>query len=708
MRDTKRSYVHSTQVTHWPLLLIGLLGLGFLALGLESKAAKADQMTADAEINSFQETFWVGSGSNCTFNNLQDAIDSAGGLLEPVTRVNIRVAGSNYTSQRLTINLDNYLGNVTWHVEELHIIGGYTSCGGGLGPGNPRTTLNANGFQPFDRVFNILYQEDPQLERTVVLQNLNITGGRVEPNEGGFVHHGGGIAIAGQPGKLSVQLRNTRVHENQALRESSGGGIYVEATGPEAVDDPSNPLPLLWLDDDSSVENNLSEAQGGGIRCVNQHDAGVETFSTSHLQTGNTLIRGNSGLHGGGISMLGCRGTIRAGGPYFFNPMIEQVEFSGGIIDNIASNRGGGIHAAAGAFVQVHGVSNANWGGYPESAAWVYSNRAQRGGGLYAWDADTRIRLRDAWFEENEARETAGSGGLGGAIYLGGGADLFMQRWLITDGIDYSGCRMLREPLFGSPRRCSGMIRNQADGRGGALFVVNRASADILDTYILDNSGGANTGAISHASNSSTLGGTPYAYVAFSNVLVAGNSAPRDGIYSGPGGFHDIRYSTVAGNDLEASNASLMRAFSNDNQRPGLLSIIGSILHDANATPLTSGGDAAGAALIGCVMANGDLESIQTQPGGVGFFSEVDDPEFIDPENRDYRLAETSPAINYCDDSNSLLVPPVDYGMDLRSRDQVFPGAINEPPNPAPGRLYDLGAYVAFVDQLFSDRFETL
>ncbi|TVQ41306.1 MAG: hypothetical protein EA370_02395, partial [Wenzhouxiangella sp.] len=210
-------------------------------------------------------------------------------------------------------------------------------------------------------------------------------------------------------------------------------------------------------------------------------------------------------------------------------------------------------------------------------------------------------------------------------------------------------------------------------------------------------------GAISHASNASSLTGSPQALVAYTNVLVAGNSGPRDGIYSGPGGLHNIRYSTIAGNELEGSGASVIRAFSNDEERPGVLGIIGAIIHDDNATPLSSGGDVAGAFLIGCVMANGDLDSIEAQQ--VGYFSEVDDPEFIDPENGDYRLAETSPAINYCDDT-TFLAPTLDHGMDMRDRNQVFPGQITEPPNPAPGRIYDLGAYVAFMDRLFSDRFE--
>ncbi len=651
-------------------------------------------------------TYWVGSGSNCQFDNIQDAINAAGGDREPFTHINIRLAGASFGQQRLNISLDDFESSDDWHLEQLRIIGGYTQCQGSLGAGNPRTTLDANGSAPFDRVFSIFYQNDPEQERTVVLENLIITGGRVTENEGGFVFHGGGIYMAGLPGKLSVQLRSSTVRENQAIGPSSGGGIYVEASGPEDVADPTNPLPLLWLDNDSSVLFNESESEGGGIRCVNEFETDIEVFRTWHLQVGNALIRGNSALHGGGFSQSGCRSIVRSGGPYFFNLQLEAFSYSGGIIENSAINRGGGIHAVGGGLLQVHGVASPRWGGDPDSAAWIYLNRASRGGGLYAFGANTRVRLRDAWIENNEARLQAGSAGLGGGIYIGGSADFLMERWLFSTGVEYTGCSVVRDPLFGFPQRCNGILGNHAAGRGGGVFVVDRGSANIFDAYIVGNSSDSNNGAISHASNSQSLSGSPFARVNFTNTLIAGNSGPNRGIYSGPGGLHDIRYSTIAGNDLDSDNASVVRGFSNDMDRPGLFSIIGSIVHDANARSLTSGGDFGGAALVGCVLANDDIDDLNVEPGAVGFFSQVEDPEFVDAANGNYRLAPTSPAINYCDDSNSLIRPPVNRDIDLRERDQVFPGPINDPPNPAPGRLYDLGAFVAVVDRLFRDRFE--
>jgi hypothetical protein len=72
-----------------------------------------------------------------------------------------------------------------------------------------------------------------------------------------------------------------------------------------------------------------------------------------------------------------------------------------------------------------------------------------------------------------------------------------------------------------------------------------------------------------------------------------------------------------------------------------------------------------------------------------------------------FSYASNLPAINYCYDSVSVLVPPIEHDLDMRDRDQVFPGEINDPPNPAPGRLYDLGAYVGVMDRLFRDRFES-
>ncbi len=658
--------------------------------------------TAQARVSG---TYWVGPGSDCTFDNIQQAIDVSGGDRDPFTQINIRVVGTTYSDERLNINLDSFDSSPTWHLEELRIIGGYSSCGGAKPPGNPRTTLNANGFAPFDRVFSISYQNDPELERIVTLEDLVITGGRVSENEGGLVFNGAGISAVGLPGKLSVQLRNTIVTDNQAVGPSAGGGIYVEASGPESVDVPTSPLPLLWLDDDSVVRDNSSEAEGGGIRCVNTFDADAEQFFTSHIQTGNTLIRGNSALHGGGLSLQGCRATVRAGGSYFFSPTIGEKLYTGGIMDNFAINRGGGIHTVGGGLVQVHGVANDNWGGDPAVAAWIYRNSARRGGGIYAFGENTGVRVRDAWIEDNEARIQAGEAGLGGGIYVGGTADLLMERWLFSSDVDYAGCRMERAPQFGQPPRCSGLIRNHAEGRGGAIFAFNGGTVEITDSFVLSNSSDDVNGAISHAFNSD-LQPSPEAAVNFINTLIAENVGPNRGIYSGPGGFHGMRYSTIAGNELSAPNASVIRAFSNDDQRPGSFAMVGTIVQDDNARPMTSGGDFAGASLLACVIASGDLDDLNTPPGAVGFFSEIDDPEFLDPANGDYRLSQTSPAINYCDDSSFFLTPPVNRDLDQRPRDVVFPGPINDPPNPAPGRLYDLGAFVAFFDRIFSDRFE--
>lgn len=698
----------SNPACRWLIAALAALSISMYAHSDQAASPEPEPEPDDhAARGTLAAFYWVGSGSDCHFDNIPDAISASGGDRDPYTLITIRVAGSNYDFQRLWINFNNFFNSETWHLEELRIVGGYSSCGASA-PGGSRTTLNANGqcCENLHRVVTILGDDDPERPRTVRLENLSLTGGFAGMTASGEPWHGGGISISGQPGRLSVQLRNSLVFDNEA-EFGSGGGIYVEATAAEDVDDPANTKPLLALDDDTTVRDNSADTYGGGIRCVNEHDAGAEIFYTSHLQIGNALIRGNSAEHGGGISVAGCRAVIRAGGPYFYNFMTDSMIHSGGIIENWARNRGGGIHATTGARVNLLGASNAEWGGDPDSAAWVYLNSAVRGGGLYAWGENTEIRARDAWFELNEARPSGGSEGFGGGIYIGGSADFFMDRWLWTDGVQYRGCRMSREPLAGTPPRCSGIIGNHAAGRGGAVFVINRATAWINNSYILNNSSDQLNGAISHARNPSSQTGSPYATVRFQNALIAGNSGPNRGMYSGPGGLHDIRYSTIAGNELSASNASVIRGFSNDDERPGIFSIIGSIVHDDNARPLTSSGDFGGAALVRCVMANGNIDDLNYEDGAVGYFSEVADPEFIDPDNGDYRLAQTSPAINYCDDSSFFLVPPIEHDLDLRDRDQVFPGEINDPPNPAPGRIYDLGAYVVTMDRLFRDRFES-
>ncbi len=659
---------------------------------------------ATASERNITDIWYVGSSADCDYHDLGTALQVAGGQLHPITHLEIRIAASSLTG-RYSINLDDFVEGPT-PLEELRIVGGYSACGGSPSQTSPRTTLDANGqcCSADHRIFTINYDADESdAERTVVLENLEMTGGFAGETEGGLTFDGGGIRIIGRPGRLGVKLINSHVFENQAVISGSGGGVYIETTGEEIVDDPGNqPPPLLFLDDDSVVTGNVAADLGGAIRCVDEYDAGAETFALYHVQTGNALIRSNSATHGGGLSLSGCRAVIRAGGPYVFDVFNQQFLYSGGVLQNSADNRGGGIHAENGAWVVLRGTPHGRWGGVPESAAWIAFNQATRGGGLYVVGEDSTVDARDTWFEGNTVATDGGSGGLGGAIYALNQADVLIDRMLLA-GDDPQDCRMERPTHAGIPPRCSGLIGNEAESNGAAFYVMNGARIDVRNSFVQHNASEGDFGGLSRTGNSTGFGGIFRAHVRMVNTLISGNEAEEHLIYSGAGGSHELRYSTIAANELPGSG-SLVRAFSNDSTRRSLNDVLGSILWDENARPITTGGNE-GYTFIGCVIGNDDVDD-QDNIAPNEYYSVID-PEFIDSDDGDFGLALTSPAINYCDDSSGDFVPPIDHDLDLHDRNQIFTGQITEPPNPSDGRIYDLGAFVVIPDEVFRDRFET-
>ncbi len=613
----------------------------------------------------------VAVGPGCQYENLQDPLtDIANGAY--IRR--IYVSADYQFSQPYLLPSEVF---ENWLEPSIH--GGIPGChldGGGV----TYTTLDAGGN---GRHFMMEYQageSDPP--RQIEIRNFRLQGGNADG--GGFGSMGGAILLMGRPGRLSLRLVNTRVSGNQA--GISGGGILVMTNGDPIVDTPGEEIePLLFIDDHSQLVDNEADERGGAIACINPWSiVGGVTF-----RTGASLISGNSAQRGGGLSSMGCSATIRAGGP------TDDGVPTAGIVGNHA-DYGGGIHADSGAVVVVSAAADAVYGGDPDNAAIIRDNEAVHGAGIYAQDDDTLVFLLQAVIADNTVLADDGDGGHGGGILatLGSGV-AFLElpgEGPCRDG--WSQGSLVHEPP------CNRMDGNHAEGSGGAAAARNGAAIALNNVYLTGNTAsGAPGGSVARAYNDEAYGDLPEARVTLSNALLAGNSGADHVLLAESGGQVRVGWSTLSHNTFTPIGGSVLHARA-DAGRLATVSVAGSIVWGTQTWGLASTSGAGSTSVSAhCVIGYMDAASSGLSP--VNYYSHVD-PEFRDTAAGDFHLQSGSPAINYCDEYND----PPEWDLDYRSRGQSH----GHPPSPAPGAqpggTYDLGAFVAFVDELFSDRFE--
>ena len=615
----------------------------------------------------------VGPADNCDYDNLQDAIDNAtGGFLA----VNILVQAE------YLFNFAAY--EIIGPGEDLIIVGGFPDCDGFSEMPDQRTTLDAAGV---GRLFDIRYEAQPgDPSRFIRLVNFTLQSGLVGP-PGSPIESGGGLRIHGRPGLLGVALENVRV-SNNISNNGDGGGIYMRTTG-DQLDVLS--APLLSLDDTTSVSGNEAALNGGGISCVGLHDQ----FSPI-LQTGAGLISNNqSSVNGGGVSLDGCLAELRNG-----KPMMELIPIglfhAGGIVENQADRRGGGLYARGGTIVTVIAASD-QYGGDPDTAALIMDNESARGGGIYARDPGTEVHLLDVVVRDNEALDE--TFGFGGGMMAIDEARITMDR--LDDGDAGASPCMPIEYVTGIGLKippCSRLSRNSSRSDSGAIRVNSGAEVQVRNTHIFDNSVESFSGRVLNAFNLHSFEGPP-ARAVFTNTLMANNSGGISLITAGRDSEVEVRWSTIWETDHEEADYHTFR-LSAVTDTSSTFNLIGSIVWgEPTGVLVSTSGDGNTAAHARCV--------IGYQPASQGgwtsfeYFSSVD-PEFEDPSGNRFHLQPNSPAINYCDDAEEF--PPRD--LDGRMRDVAFDGPISPPPGAHPDGWLDLGALV-IADLLFGDRFES-
>ncbi|MFW6201988.1 MAG: hypothetical protein ACOC8B_05380, partial [Gemmatimonadota bacterium] len=318
---------------------------------------------------------------------------------------------------------------------------------------------------------------------------------------------GGGLAVAAGAATITGSV----VEANEAEVDRGGGILSVSGN-------PGHDTVSLSIED-SDVLNNTAARRGGGIA------------ASDTLRLTAVTIAGNAAPRGGGLWFGGTRGdaAIRAsavvdnqadedgGGIYYQgSSAVADRVFVTAVVDssvierNTATDRGGGIfHSGSKSALTVRNRSD------------IAGNAAAYGGGIFQTRASTGTTvIEGSTVRENTVR---GSGGgitiEGGAIEIRAGS-VVEHNAAVSDG---GGIETRHaEPQVVVIIDESGIIANEAGGRGGGLFVswgeitVNGTSCLIVGNVAdADGNGFGSGGGIYHVAGD--ISGVPEERVCFND-----------------------------------------------------------------------------------------------------------------------------------------------------------------------------------------------
>ncbi|PTY06469.1 hypothetical protein DB346_00870 [Verrucomicrobia bacterium LW23] len=347
---------------------------------------------------------------------------------------------------------------------------------------------------------------------TVLLNGLYITNGAGTVNS----THGGGVRAL----SATTEIRNSIITANRTTgTNSGGGGVYVAAGATVNMYD-------------SVVSNNTVSGTGS-------YGAGIHTVSVLNLfnttVSGNTITNLGGGIYASATSTVTVRdstinsNTASSGAGIYAHSIINIYDSF--VRDNIASSQGGGLHGTATSTVGVYDTTfsgnrstSAGGGMYIASSATfedsiLTGSSATAGGGIYG-TSTSNLTITDSTISNNSASSTAAGGGIhtlkdatitgstfegnfttstgtdtsGGAIYMSGGtvsitdstfrANLSNSSTSGRGGAIFTngGTLTISETLF---------EKNEAGGRGGAIYTTLVTPTTITDSDFVENKAGA-------------------------------------------------------------------------------------------------------------------------------------------------------------------------------------------------------------------------
>ena len=542
-----------------------------------------------------------------------------------------------------------FVGNYSLNSQDLNLQGGYNSCLDAeqniLIEGN-KSEIKSNGNG------HVLAINGGEVATQISLSNIIITGFNSNYRNG--ITDGSGLYLEGINGTVTIE--NSLIHNNTATQ---GGGIFVNDTDIEVIIK------------NSSISDNIANARGGGIYC---QGATIKIDSTSLVSNNQVFGTQSTGV-GGGLYAYLCNIEIYAG---------NSDGISAGFIGNQSVRDGAGVYAVASDVIingQQESISNPIMGDntqpvlFKDNLSDSDDNGTGYGAALYIHLGSATIQ--GAWFDGNKGSEN-GEGGFnrGSVIYAKNGA-------IVTMG------RNTNQPCW--RQRLCNLISNN---KHVAIELSNApTSVTITDTEFRDNI--ANwTGLLNiRNSTSSDIGNGPY--FTFANNLVYNNQSANVGLLKANSNapehccIIDINFfnNTVSNNQF-AGEVFIVR-------EDVTFSMHGNIVYEPTLNEATF--DITNSPFntinISCLITS-EINSIPQ----IDFTTIMADPQFVDAANNDYHLMVTSPAIDFCD--NSQYTPPI-MDMDIQQRGRDEPTVMNF------DGLIDLGVDEYYpADIIFLNSFE--
>ena len=376
----------------------------------------------------------VGSGANCDFDKIQDAINSSSDHL------NIRLTNQEVFRENIIIS------------NNLRMVGGYNNCSDAVNniPSDKRTTISGdiNNDSIGDGPVLLISNGEDDVD-SIQLSELKLING-YQGITGFAQDGGGGISILNFTG--AVQLRHMVITGNSG---SKGGGIAIK-----------DGYAYLTIEDDTSIVNN-SAVNGGGIWC-----SGVKNWIGYNFPANTTyanIANNTATADGGGVYLkLGCMMTVRPNQPEpdSINQAGSSNENKAGIAFNQANDNGGGVYLQSGAAIELGTVNGFDLD--PNAIINISDNIADNdndgdgnGGGIYATDGTTTVVARNIHIGHNTAQ-------FGGGIYLTSSA----------------GFEIL--PCSGS-KNCNLINFNTGKIEAGGIYVNDSAQLHMVQTVFEDN-----------------------------------------------------------------------------------------------------------------------------------------------------------------------------------------------------------------------------
>lgn len=620
-----------------------------------SASATLERCTVDG--NRYAPALSFAGGGNVTLRELALTDNSGGGIDHEGNAVgdgNLQVVASAISGNCAgAIRLG---GQVDASVGDTEIVG---NCGSAVRVAD-RASLRLDGVLLQDNTgedggaLALSTEGDVHVTRSMIVDNEATSG------SGGSGGNGGGIASSGT-GTLTIA--DTTISRNTAA--TKGGGLATW------IDPQTGVRPRVVIGADVLVLDNVATGDGGGI-----HADGVEL---DLADAPRHRIAGNAGLRGGGVALVGAAlARIGSGDP------------DGNIVDNIASNIGGGLWIEAPA----EGYMFTSDGAAPAA---VLRNEAgpseSIGGGIVVWseasaDEPARFFGYDVRIEDNVATH---AGGLALLAYDDISATACIARTIDDLCEDLGATKPANARACDDPKRCNVFLRNTATGIIGGAAALRIGSPDgggtlrLAGVRIEENIGRSAV----MTSGSPVSGQAPTTPLEILDSVIARNQA-SNALFDGyPSGFPNVPTDfqhALGPITLERTTVSnnVVGAPYMLGSRIGIR-LIESIIHQPGL-PVHAGNAS------GVVARHVIASELGTLPVRVDVISA--DPRFVDEEGGDLRLQPDSPAIDFSDFGSG--------GIDLIGvpRGQDLPGVANR------FGPRDLGAYEVGGVSLFGDGFE--